>query len=89
MTDVTNSMLQVVRFLNRFLLQHWPAASWNSLRITCTPPIFARRDVASVPRSLNLTLMGSFKGGELWVEDPAGSVPRFVPEEGRSVMVVL
>ena len=51
--------------------------------------VFPRRTkIWQMPRVLGIFLLslGSFQNGELWLEDPAGDVPMFIPKLGHSLL---
>ena len=87
LTAVTRSLRSVVQELNLLLRQCWPQGTWNTICVSRNCFSAPHQDLANAAGSRNFLLsLGSFQNGELWLEDPAGDVPMFIPELGHSLL---
>ena len=81
LTRVTLALPELCEALNAFLGVLFPRCTWNAVCVARNIVTAARRDTANVQGSLNLSVsLGSFTGGQLWLEDAQGSVLRDIPE---------
>ena len=63
------------------LRQCWPQGTWNTICVSRNCFSAPRQDLANASGSRNFLLsLGSFQKGEMWLEDPAGEVPMFIPK---------
>ena len=87
LTAVTRSLRSVVQELNLLLRQCWPQGTWNTICVSRNCFSAPHQDLANAAGSRNFLLsLGSFQHGELWLEDPAGDVPMFIPKLGHSLL---
>ena len=87
LTAVTRSLRSVVQALNLLLRQCWPRGTWNTICVSRNCFSAPHQDLANSSGSRNFLLsLGSFQKGEMWLEDPAGKVPMFIPKLGRSLL---
>ena len=87
LTAVTRSLRSVVQELNLLLRQCWPQGTWNTICVSRNCFSAPHQDLANAAGSRNFLLsLGSFQNGELWLEDPAGDVPMFIPKLGHSLL---
>ena len=87
LTAVTRSLRSVVQELNLLLRQCWPQGTWNTICVSRNCFSAPHQDLANAAGSRNFLLsLGSFQNGELWLADPAGDVPMFIPKLGHSLL---
>ena len=87
LTAVTRSLRSVVQELNLLLRQCWPQGTWNTICVSRNCFSAPHQDLANAAGSRNFLLsLGSFQNGEMWLEDPEGDVPMFIPKLGRSLL---
>ena len=75
-TNLTRQHLSTASFINSFLMQRFPGATWSAFVMTHNEASALHVDTCNVPGSKNFAVgLGSYVGGELFIEAPGGSVP--------------
>ena len=75
-TKLTRQHLSTASFINSFLMQRFPGATWSAFVVTHNEASALHVDTCNVPGSKNFTVgLGSYVGGELFIEATGGSVP--------------
>ena len=79
-TRLSYKVSGILHELNNLLKKCFPGRTWSAICINHNEPVGIHCDVNNEPGSLNCTLaLGSFSGGELWLEDSMGSLVRTLP----------
>jgi len=80
LTQATLAMQDFVKQLNAFLLRVLPQATWNSICVGRNTVSQMHRDSGNQAGTMNHTFcLGSFSGGELWLEDAVGESAATLP----------
>ncbi|CAE7476803.1 unnamed protein product, partial [Symbiodinium microadriaticum] len=75
-TKLTSQHLGTASFINAFLKQRFPSDTWSAFVVTHNEASALHVDTCNTPGSKNFAVgLGGYTGGELFVEDPGGSVP--------------
>ena len=75
-TKLTNDHLNTAAFVNAFLQQRFPGASWSAFVVTHNEASSLHVDSCNVPGTKNFAIgLGNYSGGELFVEAEGGSFP--------------
>ncbi|CAE7836628.1 unnamed protein product [Symbiodinium sp. CCMP2592] len=73
-TKLTGEHLSTAAFINAFMLQRFPDASWSAFVVTHNESSALHVDSANVPGTMNFAIgLGGYSGGELFVESEGGA----------------
>ena len=77
MTLGTYKLRHTTLYLNDFMTYHGAEGARSTLSVTCNARVTPHRDVHNIGENYCIAF-GPYRGGELWLEDERGGVPREV-----------
>ncbi|CAE6953093.1 GIP [Symbiodinium sp. CCMP2592] len=77
LTLSTYKLRHTTMYLNRFMTAHGAEGGRSSISVTRDARVLPHRDVNNVGLNYSMAI-GSFKGGDLWVEHPEGDIKKCV-----------
>ena len=77
------------RAVNHFLKSRFPGKTWTSIAILCNPKMGLHCDMMNLKGHMNHAVtLGSFSGGQVWVEDENGDAPEKVEMKTKTRALV-